>query len=189
MPIALSDLVGPKRWARVHKRVFQHQGCIVDIGCEGWEWSRQFLGKKEVYGYGPLEEFALPGTSLCRWAVAPFCGEVRLYGSGEDASCHPIMAGDFSPISTQHTASSLPSIVESLSPISVLKLNVERMEYALLPMVVHPIADQLVVSFHDRRPEDAWRKPWTKAIIGTLSQWYEPLQIHGRWNWWLFLAR
>jgi len=84
---------------------------------------------------------------------------------------------------------SMERIVEKHSPISVLKLNIERMEYAVLAMVRHPIADQLAVSFHHCGPENRWRGPWTEAFVRALSRWYEPYKIMGQWGWWLFLAK
>jgi len=108
---------------------------------------------------------------------------MTLYGQGQDASCVPL-GGSANTVEMI----SLAAVIRCHSPISVLKMNIERMEYAILPMVEHPVADQLVVSFHDREPVDAWRKPWTQATVTALSQWYEPIKIHGQWNWWLFLA-
>jgi len=42
----LTALVGNPRWARVHRRIWDTPGSILDIGCAGWQWSRQFIGRR-----------------------------------------------------------------------------------------------------------------------------------------------
>lgn len=183
-----SDLVGHHRWSRVHKRVWDTPGCIVDIGCAGWEWSRQFLGRKPVVGYDPLEKQSPSGAQLSYAAVGPAHGGMTLYGHGQEASCwKPNLA--FVPDQVSLPMISLDEVVCRHSPIAVLKLNIERMEYAILPMVQHPVADQLAVSFHHHGESDSWRNAWTHGMIHVLSRWYEPVKLHGQWGWWLFLRR
>ena len=52
-------------WSRVHPRFNIHDGCIVDLGCLGWNksfediesdnWAGYFFGKKKVIGVDPQE--------------------------------------------------------------------------------------------------------------------------------------
>ena len=46
------------KWSKVHPRFMVHDGCIVDLGCAGWNlafedktsdnWAGYFFGKKEL---------------------------------------------------------------------------------------------------------------------------------------------
>ena len=184
MKTTAADLVGPKRWARVHKRVWDTPGSIVDIGCEGWLWSRQFLGRKPVVGYGLLSSQVPEGAEYYPMAVGPGFGELILHGSGQETTLDAS-----SRVSVRAVMVSLASVIEKHRPIAALKLNVERMEYAVLATVEHPIADQLAVSFHHHASGDAWRAAWTVGMINVLKQWYEPVKLHRRWGWWLFVKR
>ena len=45
-----------ENYSRIDPRAFEHDGCIVDLGCVHWNWSAPFIGKKRVIGADPFEE-------------------------------------------------------------------------------------------------------------------------------------
>ena len=71
--------------------------------------------------------------------------------------------------------------------ISILKLNIEGMEFPLLKQIGDPQADQLVISFHDWKP--AFSKKDTEAALNHLSQWYDYCLTSDNSTWYLFLRR
>lgn len=189
MSVSSNDLVGSPAWSRVHRRVWDTPGTVLDIGCAGWQWSRQFFGRKHVVGYDPQEtstpEGVGEGVGLISMSVGPWPGTAVLYGRGIKAS----LDEQSGKRARETTVAAIGSILVGLAPLAVVKLNVEGGEYVLLPEMKHPVADQLVVSFHDWAPGTEWRKDWTEAMIRTLGKWYEPIQLQERWNWWLFVSR
>ncbi len=178
------DLIG-RRWNRVHKRIWDMPGGVLDIGCAGWQWSRQFIGQKEVVGYDPQETQQPEGTILVRKAVGTHSGTARLYGKGIMASVDLSTSGSVSEVPMV----AIREVLAMHAPLAAVKLNIEGGEYVLLPEMQHPVTDQLVVSFHDWTAATTWRKPWTETIIRQLWQWYDAIQIDVGFNWWLFLRR
>lgn len=169
-----------KKWYQVDDRLFEHDGCVLDLGCLGWDWSRRFFGKKKVIGYDPFETEEPEGAELFGEVVSLHDGDTNAPARGS------VFFGGSGMLETVRT-DSIRLLVEEHAPISVLKMNVEGMEWPLLWSVPHPIADQLVVSFHHRK--DKRMKAHTDATIEFLSRWYEPIRTHRPSCWWLFMAR
>lgn len=170
-----------KRQYQVDDRLYEHDGCILDLGCLGWDWSRRFIGKKRVIGYDPFEEEEPEGVKLIKEAVDVCDGSVNMGKKG---------SGFFSSsanLSAWVHAQPIRPLIEHHDPISVLKMNIEGMEWPLLWSVPHPVADQLVVSFHHRK--DKRMKAHTDATIEFLSKWYEPRMTRKPSCWWLFMAK
>jgi len=150
-------------------RAFDHDGCIVDLGCKHWDWSNIFIGKKRVIGADPFETTTPEGCELFQGVVGPFNGIVSM-DSNHDASA--ISTDAFNGEGINAHMYSWKHFVKAfnIDSISILKMNIEGSEYSLLnSMDVTDFAkiDQLVVSFHD------WLTPeWsiqTLAAIHLLS--------------------
>lgn len=161
------------------------EGVVIDIGCLYWDWSRQFAGHKEIIGIDPIEKSCPPWAKLIRKVVSISSGRISM---GEMSGC-----GNSIVFRSQSNdlvdAISLSDILMEHAKICILKMNIEGSEYPLLMSVSHPIADQLVVSFHD----DSWAKgpcfsrKATAAIVSYLSNWYVPIDIFPECKWVLFL--
>ena len=172
-----------KPWTTFHSRALEHKGCILDLGCSGWDWSRFFFGNKPVIGLDPQEETEPQGSKLIKAIAGPTDGEITLHGSGDAASVPLASAGR--PRKVQMV--SFESLIQKYSPISILKMNIEGMEYDLLKDLNHPIADQMVIAFHDRRGQ--LPSNLTDEIIKKLGQWYESFCTDRKFRWYLFLLR
>ena len=189
MTIRQEDLVGlSEPWTRVHRRVWDHPGAIVDLGCASWDWSQRFFGKKRVLGADPFEtDPQVPGVEIWRGAVSATPGTVRMVQSGHGSSTR------FAPTAptTSVEAFSLKDLLQryGVTDVSVLKLNVEGAEVEILmtlPEQLFASIDQIAVSFHDFLYGDH-RK--TEAVLGYLRNWYDVVSIDTRYSWYLGVKR
>lgn len=174
-----------KPWLKYHRRVLNVDGPILDIGCLGWDWSSQFLGTpKKIIGYDPQESTVPnPSVILHQGLVASRAGIAEIQGDG-------LVGGlrcDWSnPAIRTVPTYALYEVLRVHRP-SLVKLNVEGDEFSLLASVDHPVADQLIVSFHDFML-DRW-SGLSEPFIRWLCRWYDPLQTCIEWNWWVFLSK
>lgn len=179
---------GLKPHYRFHPRVWEHTVDVIDLGCGKWDWSQCFLNNKRVIGCDPTENYyATPiGAKFYKGFVGSFCGKI-LYQKQVDT--------DFTSAKKlgEDTSSiiSLERLVQifDIQSISLLKMNIEGMEYDLLIHFTAPVADQIVVSFHDFPEAPYNNKRATEAIILYLSQWYDWCCSDERYSWYVFLKR
>jgi hypothetical protein len=83
------------RWSRVHPRFEMHDGCVVDLGCLGWNrpfedidsdnWAGYFFDKKRVIGVDPQENMN-PKAELFRGFISNFSGKGFLISTGIGAT-------------------------------------------------------------------------------------------------------
>lgn len=142
-------------WSQVDERVWQHTGAVVDIGCNPWNWSEAFIGKKRVIGADPLAQ-AREGVECFQGVVGPCCGTARLVLAGESGEASTAV-GSVSSIA-DHGGADFPMLPWrefclrfNIDQIAVLKINIEGGEYGLLhSMSTHDFEciDQIAVSFH-----------------------------------------
>lgn len=174
-------------WTRVHRRVWDHPGAVVDLGCASWDWSLRFFEKKRVLGADPFEERTPAGAELWQGAVSATSGAVRLLRNGHASSTR----GAGFETGTTTSVMTLAEILErwNIPEVSVLKLNVEGSEVEILmtlPERIFPRIDQIAVSFHDFLYGDHRR---TEAVLGYLRNWYDVVSIDPRYSWYLCLKR
>lgn len=176
----------------VNPRYKIHDGVVLDIGCVGWNWSEQFAGQKAVIGVDPDETTCPTWAKLVRKAVALSDGTAIMRDRIELGQVCPgensLLFND-GPARVVETVS-IQALVQAY-PLSIAKLNIEGAEYPLLMAMKHPVADQLVVSFHDTGwlPSSIYPPEATVAMISFLSNWYTPQEIYPPCKWWLFLRR
>lgn len=167
----------------LHKRVWDHPGAIVDVGCAGWDWCGVFLGRKRVIGLDPdLSVPVVPGAELIQTQLGPYNGIVSFQGStgfnlGADVPQAPIW-------SWKRFAK---AAIDSRG-IAALKINAEGAEWPLLASMGEDdfqSIDQIAVSFHDFVwPEMA---KISEVLIGYLVRvGYKSHGIYPPYNWWLF---
>ena len=69
-------------WSQIDKRAFEHDGCVVDVGCYMWDWSNSLIGKKRIVGVDPLEENIPNGVEMFKGLLGPFNCELPVTGEG-----------------------------------------------------------------------------------------------------------
>jgi len=168
-----------------HRRVWDHVGCVVDLGCGTWDWSRCFLGEKRVIGCDPAEKEIPDGAELFRGFIGNFCGQIN-YLDGNQNRVSGLRKGE-----SVAEIITLKELIRrfDLAPISLLKMNIEGMEYDLLIHLQEPIADQIVVSFHDYPISGISNRRATKAVLDYLSEWYDWVATSKQWGWYVLLRK
>lgn len=172
-------------YSTVDDRAFTHDGVIVDVGCAGWDWCEAFIGKKRVIGVDPFEKTTPPNTELARCVIGAVSGSALMQTDGDASS------------STSYTTEDTISVLMhswkdfcftyDIKNISVLKLNIEGMEYSLLHSMDSEDfskIDQIAVSFHD------WMKPeWSKLTLAAIHLLqmnnFNVHKLDSEWGWFL----
>lgn len=177
-----------KDWFQVDDRCWNKSGTIYDIGCWRWDWCQEFLGKIPVVGLDPQEDSVPNGAVLIRAALMPFKGKCNLYGGSLGANTHQV---NLTP-SEEILAMTWQELLSEHGPANIVKMNIEGGEIPILMSVDHPMADQLVVAFHDWQKRSIPTLPpveATKTVIDYLSQWYTVIEIFPKFRWFLFLKK
>ncbi len=143
------------KWSRVHPRFAEHDGCIVDLGCAGWNlkfedkttdnWSGFFFGKKRVIGVDPQEKPNV-NAELFRGFVSNFSGKAKLNSNGHGASIKKSFDGTYEVLSWKDFKNKF-----SINSISILKINIEGSEWDLIDSFDNEDfckIDQICISFH-----------------------------------------
>jgi hypothetical protein len=178
----------PEPWTRVHRRVWDHPGAIVDLGCLSWNWSKRFFGKKRVLGVDPFETETPAGAELWQGVIAASTGAAWISDSGHGSTTRgakEATVADLVPARPLEEVLRLYNITD----ISVLKLNVEGAELEILmtmPERLFDHIDQIAVSFHDFLTGEH-RK--TEALLVYLCNWYELVPIESLYGWYLGVRR
>lgn len=169
----------------LHKRVWDYPGCVVDLGCKGWDWSEVFQGKKRIVGADPLEE---GNSKLFRGMVGPCCGDVHLSNNGVESSVLFRSGG-----AEKRKMISWKGFLQwfDLDDIAVLKMNIEGSEWPLIMSMDgedFDRIDQIAVSFHHFRwPAMAKATAACGAYIESLG--FDSIVTRVEYGWQLFLKR
>jgi hypothetical protein len=182
------------KWSRVHPRFQNHDGCIVDLGCLGWNkpfedigsdnWAGYFFDKKRVIGVDP-QETSNPKAELFRGFVSNFSGKGSLISNGIGASLSKSVTGNFDVLNWDDFKKKF-----NIKSISILKINIEGSEWDLIdsfePDDFSGI-DQICISFHDWLPEFSNSAPRTEVCVKKIiSNGYSMVDL-GMYGWKLFL--
>jgi len=170
-------------YSRGDDRAFNHQGVIVDLGCNGWDWGSVFLGKKRYIGADPFA-YAHDQATLFKGVVGPFRGTCQVSDEVDKSSAMSEVKTErvkqFEMISWREFCHEF-----NIGKVSVLKMNIEGAEYPLLMSMDgddFKLIDQLAISFHD------WMIPtWkrnTEACVSFLeSHGFGVQRIDERYGW------
>ena len=187
--IVKEDLVGlGQPWTRLHRRVYDHPGAIVDLGCASWDWSQRFFfGKQHVVGVDPFEtDPDIEGVDLFQGVVTSVRGQVLVSREGIGSSTR-------SPVGAVAVESiTLADLLArySIDQVAALKINTEGSEYEILIHLTDQEIeriDQIAVSFHDFKGIGS--PGAVEAVRGFLSRWYDVASIDARWSWYLFVKK
>jgi len=132
-------------------KAFNHDGCIVDLGCVHWDWSNIFIGKKRVIGADPFETTIPEGFDLFQGVVGPFNGSIAMTYAHDASAISINSTTEDSKLFPMYSWKTFCKKF-NIDNISILKMNIEGSEYSLLnSMDADDFAkiDQLIVSFHD----------------------------------------
>jgi hypothetical protein len=153
--IDLIETMEGQLWSAVDRRIFEHEGCVIDVGCLKWDWSGMLIGTKRVIGVDPIEPDCPHNAELFRGLLGPNNCRVRMNPT-VDAGCDKAIDNSLYSLdndSEYFNMISWKSFCEmySIDNISVLKINIEGAEYALLnsmDALDYRKIDQIVISFH-----------------------------------------
>jgi hypothetical protein len=175
--------MNPPHYTIDEARLAIASGPVLDLGCLHWNWSARFANKHPVIGVDPFETRCPSWATLIRAAVSIGDGTIAIAnGVGVGNSCLFHFPAETVP------AVSFQRLLDHYKP-ALVKMNIEGAEYPLLLSVRHPIADQLIVAFHDRdqHPASPFDASATEFMLGYLAQWYEPAVCTcPQWKWYLF---
>ena len=180
-------------WSRIHPRFQSHDGCIVDLGCLGWNrdfdnigsdnWAGYFFGKKRVIGVDP-QETPNEHSELFKGFISDFSGKANLTSTGLGASMVPSDDGQYDVLTWEDFKSQY-----NIQSISILKINIEGAEWDLLDAFDDFSIDQICVSFHNFLPKfnNETYIQRTEAIVQKLiNNGYQTIDL-GIYGWKLFL--
>lgn len=173
----------------LNKRVWQHPGCIVDVGCYGWDYCNCFLGKKRIIGVDPdLSVPKIDGAELMQAQIGPVNGLISFQGSTNFRVDNPNVPQVPMWSWKRFVAASITA-----DGIAVLKLNIEGSEWPLLSSMDESDfskIDQIAVSFHHFVPDWREMEKCSHAVIGYLeSVSYYSREIYSPLGWWLFYKK
>jgi hypothetical protein len=145
-------------WSRIHPRFDRHNGCIVDLGCLGWNknfdditsdnWAGYFFGKKKVIGVDPQEN-PNEHSELFKGFISTFTGKANLSSNGIGGAMIPNEMGEYDVITWSDFKSKF-----NIKSISILKVNIEGSEWDLFDSFDDfDSIDQICVSFHNFLPQ------------------------------------
>jgi hypothetical protein len=145
-------------WSRIHPRFIDNDGCIVDLGCLGWNkefedktsdnWAGYFFNKKRVIGVDPQEN-PNPYAELFKGFISNFSGKAKLSCFGYKASMIPDPTGEYKVLTWKDF-----KVKFNINKISILKINIEGAEWDLIDSFQDfDEIDQICISFHNFLPE------------------------------------
>lgn len=188
MIVKEEELLGlAEPWTRLHRRVTEAPGAIVDLGCATWDWSQRFFGSKLVVGADPFEtDPKIDGVHFFQGLVSVVRGRVQISREGTGSSTRSTTNAVEVPAIT------LMDLLDrwGVSEVAALKINTEGSEYELLinlPEQLIAKIDQIAVSFHDFIGIGSAKT--VEAVLGYLRNWYDVVMIDGRWSWYLCVRR
>lgn len=186
----LIKLLDDYDYSQVDDRALNHVGCVVDVGCSGWDWSRFFIGKKRVIGIDPYEA-SRDGVTFFEGLLGPVNGSVKVHRNGSESTTVGRMdlqnETDFRTFPMMNWKTFCKTF--DIGKVSVLKMNIEGGEYALLmSLEADDFADidQITVSFHGIHGDVLDKK--TQATIDYITgHGYTVTQLDNKFGWFLFV--
>ncbi len=183
----LFETINGQKYSSVCERVFEHDGCIVDIGCLFWDWSSFFIGKKRIIGIDPFEK-KIDGVELFSGLIGSKEGIVTLKDS---SGCSTIYCNNNG--GKQYEMITWKTFCEkfNIDKISVLKINIEGSEYDLINSMTQSDfekIDQITISFHHFLNKE-WEEKTNKAVSLIEKMGFYKIQTNVDYGWYLFIKQ
>lgn len=187
----LIQTIKGENYSSIHPRAFEHDGCIIDLGCASWNWSSIFIGKKRLIGIDPFEKHTPLGAELLNAIIGPFNGISWMNYDGFNSKV--MQNGILNQKMNLFNVFTWRKLCDELNinNISILKMNIEGAEYPLLSSMDKSDfekIDQIIVSFHD------WMNPmWSNLTLSSIylleKSGFELQVIDSTYNWVLGLKK
>lgn len=154
-------------------------GAVLDAGARGFRFAKHFaeFGHK-VYAFDPAPDIENPRIKNVNFYRIGIIGDDTRrnwhLANAEDKEAAFLKEG---PADKYVPTSDLEGIMSfcRIDHFDVIKLNVEGAEYDILRTLKRPIANQIVVSFHEHTGRGIGREGCDK-IVEQLGKWYEAVQ-------------
>jgi hypothetical protein len=183
--IQLSETIEGLLWSVVDSKLFEHDGCVVDVGCLHWNWSKNFLGRKRVIGIDPIEKECPVDAELFSGLLGPYDSSVTL-NINDDSTKIATNTNDkqlsYNMISWKTFCNNF-----NIDKVSVLKINIEGSEYPLLhSMDIEDFSkiDQITISFHDWLNPN-WKHLTSSSLFLLKENGFTILQTFSKFGWYL----
>lgn len=185
----LIHVIPGQDWTVVHNRVFDHTGCVVDVGCFTWGWLPTFNGKKRFIGIDPFEQ-PTPGAELYKGCLGPFNGTV--FSKYNEQSSN-ILDDNIDENTQQVEMLSFKSFVKkfNIDKISLMKINIEGSEYSLLHSMDSQDfekIDQICISFHTFVNPN-WKLLTESSLHLLNNMGFNVIETFDRWGWYLAIKK
>lgn len=174
-------------YSTVLKRALSHDGDIVDVGCYTWDWSQFFIGKKRVIGVDPIENHTPEGAELFQGVIGSTDGKSLMNVDDVKSTIIPEYVDLNNALDVQMVTWKTFCNNYNIDKISVLKINIEGSEYALLDGMTQEDfdkIDQIAISFHDWLVPE-WKNLTETALIKLKNSGFTLIKINEQWNWYL----
>lgn len=170
-------------------RALLHDGCIVDVGCAGWDMFASLVGKKRIIGVDPFEE-EKEGFEFYKGILGPIYGEAWITDNSDESTNMFYPQGQ-SYLLFRSVNWKLFCQEQNIDRVSILKLNIEGAEYPLLHSMDtddFEKIDQIMVSFHD------WINPKWKHLTQAshhllIANNFELGHVASQYGWHLYLKK
>lgn len=193
---AHNNNIDVNKWSRVHPRFIDNEGCVVDLGCLGWNrdfddktsdnWAGFFFGKKRVIGVDP-QETPNDKSELFKGFISSFSGKANLTQNGIGGQMVQDLNGKFDVLTWSDFKKKF-----KINNISILKINIEGAEWDLIQSFESEdfeTIDQIAISFHDFIPEFRNKHNLTETCINKIiSYGYSVIDL-GIYGWKLFIKK
>jgi len=179
--------IGEWDYSRVDDRLLTHDGCVVDLGCDDWEFVKPFIGLKRIIGADPFGK-PLEGATLYQGTVGAVNGMVQIINNGQNSSTFFAPKEDEKTVDVQMITWRKFCSLYSITNVSLLKLNIEGGEYPLLANMSsydYVKIDQIAVSFHNFIDNDYCKA--TEAALHHLMLAGYAITKTADWGWYLAL--
>lgn len=161
-------------------------GCVIDVGCRGFEFTKYFIGRKvyaidpdpDVFKDIPEELMNLnPPIEALTMAISDFKGQTTFYRNGEATMIRQLDPDPtFQHIDKKYCNTCETITMEDLYKITgenvdVLKLDCEGAEYLILNESFRPVPKQITVEFHHHCVPKTHNR-YYRSIVERLSKHY-----------------
>lgn len=185
--LKLCETIDGQYWSTFDWNSIDNEGCVVDLGCLYWDWSKFWLGVKRVIGIDPFETTTPIGAELFNGVLGPLDCNVTMNkpnnNENEGTIDYNLNNGDVFEMLSWKTFCERYNI----NKVSILKINIEGSEYSFLDSLDESDfskINQIVISFHDwLNPEF---KPLTDSSIELLKKnGYTVISTYYKLGWYL----
>ena len=183
--IQLSETIEGLLWSVVDPKLYEHDGCVVDVGCLYWNWSKVFLGRKRFIGVDPIEKECPEGAELFNGLLGPFNSSVSLSFNNDSTKINTSddhEQQNYNMISWKTFCKNY-----NIDKVSILKLNIEGSEYPLLHSMDSEDfskIDQIAISFHDWLNPN-WKHLTSSSLFLLKENGFTILQTFDKFGWYL----